>query len=118
MGRKRARGLTPRQREWLVHLRKASSAGESVRAYAKRHELSEHALYQAAKGLRRKGVLAPSGRASKASATAGRARFVEVRATGPAAPEVPSRWCVRLPNGVVIEGTGELGGTLAALARL
>jgi hypothetical protein len=36
MGRRQASGLTPRQREWLDHLRRASGAGESVRAYAKR----------------------------------------------------------------------------------
>jgi hypothetical protein len=84
--------------------------------------LSEHALYQAAKELRRKGVLAPSGRAAKVPAavrTAGtRARFVEVRATQAVPTGAPSAWRARLVNGVVIEGTGDLGGALAALARL
>jgi hypothetical protein len=32
--------------------------------------------------------------------------------------EPPSAWRARLPNGVVIEGTGELGGVLEALHRL
>jgi hypothetical protein len=122
MGAKQASGLTPRQQEWLVHLRRASGTGESVRAYAKQRGLSEHALYQAAKDLRRKGVLAPSGRASKVStatrAVARRSRFVEVRATRPAASEASSAWRARLPNGVVIEGAGELTEALAALARL
>ena len=93
-----------------------------MRGYAKRNELSEHALYQAAKDLRRKGVLAPSGRASKAApgacAAAARARFVEVRATAPAPMQTQGAWRARLPNGVVIEGAGELSGALAALARL
>jgi len=123
MGKRRASGLTPRQREWLGHLRKASSAGESVRAYAKRRGLSEQALYQAAKELRRKGVLAPTGRASREvvarRAAVAPARFVEVKATWPAAPvAMPSAWRARLPNGVVIEGTGELGDVLEALQRL
>jgi len=122
MGKQRASGLTPRQREWLGHLRKASSAGESVRAYAKRLGPSEQALYQAAKDLRRKGVLAPTGRASRKVAAPRAAvvpaRFVEVRAIRGAAAEGPSAWRARLPNGVVIEATGELGGVLEALHRL
>gem|GEM_PF-4167217 len=36
MDRKRSTGLTPRQREWLGHLRASARSGESVRAYAKR----------------------------------------------------------------------------------
>jgi hypothetical protein len=123
MGTKRASGLTPRQLEWLGHLRKASSAGESVRAYAKRRGLSEHALYQATKDLRRKGLLAPTGRASRKVAAPRAAvvpaRFVEVKAIrGAAAVETPSAWRARLPNGVVIEATGELAGVLEALRRL
>jgi DNA-binding Lrp family transcriptional regulator len=123
MGKKRASDLTPRQREWLDHLRRAGRAGESVRAYAKRHGLSELALYQATKALRRKGVLAPTGRVSRKVAAPGAAvvpaRFVEVQATRPAGPvEMPRPWRARLPNGVVIEGAGELGGVLEALHRL
>jgi hypothetical protein len=123
MGKQRASGVTPRQREWLGHLRRCSSAGESVRAYAKRRGLSEHALYQAAKELRRKGVRVPSRRASRQAAARRAAavpsRFVEVQATRPAiAFETPSAWRARLPNGVTIEGTGELGGVLEALHRL
>jgi len=122
MGKKRASGLTPRQRGWLGHLRKAAGAGEAVRAYAKRHGLSEHALYQAAKELRRKGVLAPAQRASRRpaarAAPVARTRFVEVKAARPTPVEMAGAWRARLPNGVVIEGTGELGGVLEALRRL
>jgi len=57
MGRKGSTGLTPRQREWLGHLRACGHSGETVRAYAKRHGFSEHGMYQAAKDLRRRGVL-------------------------------------------------------------
>jgi hypothetical protein len=47
-----------------------------------------------------------------------RARFVEVRAAQPAVLEAPPSWRARLPNGVVIEGSGALGSMLAALAGL
>lgn len=122
MGRKRASGLTPRQREWLGHLRKAWAGRETVRAYARRHGLSEYALYQAAKDLWRKGVLAPSGRRARApragKASSAPARFVEVRATEAASGEARGAWRARLPNGVVIEGAGDLAGALVALFRL
>jgi hypothetical protein len=123
MGRRRASGLTVRQGEWLAHLRKARDAGETVRGYARREGLSEHALYQAAKDLRKKGVPLRSGRPTKAPAgslaAATRACFVEVRAKESAAVEgAPSTWRARLPNGVVIEGAGGLAGVLVALGRL
>ena len=102
MGSKRSSGLTPRQREWLGHLRKAASAKMALRAYAQRHGLSEHALYQAGKELRRKGHWAPSRRAARARAAQAPERFVEVRTR--AAVEAPSPWRARLANGVVIEG--------------
>ena len=116
MGNKRASELTPRQREWLEHLRKAASGKTTVRAYARRHRLSEHGLYQAAKELRRKGHWAPSKRATTARTARTQGRFVEVRSAAPA--EAPSPWRAQLPNGVVIEGAGELAGALAMLARL
>lgn len=116
MGNKQARALTARQREWLGHLRRAAREKIALRAYARRHRLSEHALYQAAKGLRRKGAWAPSRRTAGAASARRQARFVEVRTSTP--NEAPSPWRARLPNGVVIEGTGELAGALAVLAAL
>ena len=122
MGKERASGLTPRQRERLGHLRAAARAGETVRGYAKRHGLSEQALYQATKELRRKGVRPPTGRASKPAAApraaVAPARFVEVKTTRATPAEPSGAWRARLPNGVVIEGTAELGGVLEALHRL
>ena len=114
--------LTPRQREWLEHLRACARRGETVRAYAKRLRLSEQALYQAAKELRRKGVLPAPKRASKQGAAKGtgsaeRRRFVEV-AAAPAGREPAAAWRARLPNGVVIEGTRGLGDVVEALSRL
>ena len=114
MGRKRSTGLTARQREWLGHLRACSRSGETVRAYAQRHGFAEHGMYQAAKDLRQRGVLPASRRrkSSKKSPT-----FVKV---SPAVSTISSSpWRVRLPNGVVLEGTEILGSEiLEALARL
>ncbi len=107
-------GLSPRKREWLRHLRACASGAETMRAYAKRHELSEHGLYQAAKELRGLGVLVPASprRCARKPAT-----FVRVT---PATTTLgSSAWRVRLPNGVVLEGSEVLGPEwLEALARL
>jgi hypothetical protein len=114
MGRKRSKGLTPRQQEWLGHLRAYRRSGETVRAYAKRHGFSEHGMYQAAKDLRERGVLPAIRRRepSRKSPT-----FVKV---SPAMSVIGSSlWRVRLPNGVVLEGTEVLAPAwLEALARL
>lgn len=112
--------LTPRQREWLRHLRVCMRRGETMRGYAQRHGLSEHGLYQAATDLRQRGVLAPGQprRSSTKRATLGkRPTFVKVT---PAALTIgSSAWRVRLPNGVVLEGSERLGTEwLEALARL
>ncbi len=112
-GRKRSKGLTARQREWRGHLRAAARSGETIRAYAKRHGLSEQALYQAARVLRQRGVQ-PAGRARWEKP---RPTFVRV------SPAVSSygapAWRVRLANGVVLEGSGAVGRELVeALARL
>jgi len=93
-----------------------------VRGYAARRGLSEHAMYQAAKVLRAKGVLgAAADREAKQSVErrrAGRPRFVELKVAPERAGDRAGPWRARLPNGVVIEGEGELAGTLEALGRL
>jgi hypothetical protein len=114
MARKRSTGLTPRQQEWLEHLRTCGRSGETMRAYAKRHGFSEHGMYQAAKDLRRRGVLRAAGRRRSEPK---RLTFVKVSPTGSAIGS--SAWRVRLPNGVVLEGSDRLGAEwLEALARL
>lgn len=114
MGRKRSTGLTLRQREWLGHLQACRRSGETIRAYAKRHRLSEQAMYQASRNLRQRGALpAARGRRSEKN----RPGFVKVsRAERPGGM---SAWRARLPNGVVLEGSGALGRELVeALAGL
>jgi hypothetical protein len=91
-----------------------------VRAYAKRHRLSEQAMYQAAKDLRQRGVLPAVSRQRPSKASPRLPEFVKV------SPEAGERtvgtvraWRARLPNGVVLEGTEVLGSALLeALAGL
>ena len=123
MGRSKTRArLTPGQRRWLSHLRRCTREGGTVRAYAKRHRLSEWALYTATRELRAKGVLAPAKRSARSPRKPRRSglhpqRFVEVKATQPEAA-ASGRWRARLPNGVVVEGTMELAAVVETLARL
>jgi len=102
MGSNRRTELTPRQRAWLEHLRAARQRGETVRSYASRRRLSESAMYQAAKDLRKRGVWPEFPRRK----TSGQEKaFVRV---SPAAgsPAATGTWRARLPNGVVLEGAG------------
>ncbi len=121
MERKPGAELSAVQEGWLVHLRSCASTGETMRGYAARKGLSEHALYQAAKELRRKGALPPVNRTrgkrvAKRTAEA-RPRFVEVKTAG-AAPRESAAWRAHLPNGVVIEGSTGLVEAVEALSRL
>ena len=77
MGKKHPGGLTPRQQEWFRHLESCARSGETVRGYAKRLELSESAMYQAAKDLRRRGVLP---KCSRSRSDAMKPPFVKVSA--------------------------------------
>jgi hypothetical protein len=110
-GNRRASGeLTSRQGEWLAHLKRCEASGETIKAYAKHHGLSVHAMYQAAKELRRRGALPRAAH----SRTADRASFVRVCAplSGSAA------WRVRFASGAVLEGTGSLSSeSLTALVE-
>ncbi len=114
MGRKRSIGLTPGQAEWRRHLVACARSGETVRAYAKRHGLSEQAMYQASKELRQRGVLPASRRGRSAEK---KPSFVKV---SPAVRSTSSgSWRARLPNGVMLEGSEGLGPELLeALAAL
>ena len=126
-GTKRVK-LTVLQRQGQERLEVCAREGLTIRAYAKREGLSEQQLYQMAKVLRAKGVLAPSSRGGKAVpprvCAERRARFVEVRTRAvtlgwrDAVDSAQSTWRARLPNGVVLEGSTELVAALEALAKL
>jgi transposase-like protein len=106
--------LTRKQREWLRHLRACHRPGIRVKDYAAKHGIPVQSLYQAAKRLRQRGVLAPSGR--RASVPPG---FVKV-AVEAAPTDLRSAWRIRLPSGAVFESTTPLSGDalLAIVERL
>ena len=89
-----ARRLTERQVYWLEHLRACEASGLTTSAYAKKHRLSVHALYQARKDQRRREALASSPKRSSVT-------FARVQAAPAAARE--RSWRIRFPNGAVIE---------------
>lgn len=103
--------LTPRQREWLEHLRACKSENATIRGYARRRGLAEQSMYQAASALRKRGLLTAAPAATKGPVGRRRsAKFVEV---GAARAEIPlASWRARLPNGVVVEGSGAIDGEL------
>jgi hypothetical protein len=89
--------LTERQAYWLERLRACEASGLTAKAYAKKHRLSIHALYQARKELRRRESLAsPRNRPS--------VTFARVHAAPVTTRE--RSWRIRFPNGAVIEIEG------------
>ena len=106
-GEQRVTGkLTNRQREWFDHLKRCEASGETMKGYAKLHQLSVHAMYQAAKDLRQRGALAPSVRSRRNKG----ASFVRVSAP----PATATSWRVRFTSGAVLEGSGTLSRELLA----
>ena len=111
--------LSERDRYWIRHLGSCERSGLTAKAYARRHRLSIHALYQARKRLRTLGALeASESQSSKVEARASRGGFARVEIGGVASP----RYRVRLPNGAVVEWEGtvgdELGRVLGAVSQL
>ena len=93
-----ARALTARQRGWLRHLRAIERSGKRVKDYAAEQGIPVQALYQAAKRLRKQGLLPPSGcRSAKPK------RFVKVAVAPASAGAGEVAWRVRLANGTVFE---------------
>ena len=72
--------LTERQVYWLEHLRACEASGLTVSAYAKKHRLSIHALYQSRKVYRRREAFASSPKRSSVT-------FARVEAVSSAARE-------------------------------
>ena len=108
MTEKRA-ALTDRDRYWLRQQESWEKSKLSAKEYAREHELSIHAFYQARKRLRAIGALdaAPSRSPKAKSRPRGRFARVELPATrGP-------RYRVRLSNGALVEWEGASGADLA-----
>ena len=97
-------------RRRLSQIHACEKSGETLKAYAERHGLSVHSLYQAKKMARQRGLLAPhrsgrtKGRPSKEDSAS---RFVEARA--PAALRHPvTEWRLRFRGGEVLESSALL----------
>ncbi len=108
MGRKGSArgGVSPTLGKRLAQIEACERSGESLKAYAARHGLSPHTLYQAKKQARRLGLLAPHRADQKAGTVepeqARATRFVEA-ITRPAPSEAPPAWRLRLGGGEVLE---------------
>ena len=94
--RKKEQDLSERQRYWLEHLRAAEGKGEPLKAYAKRLGLSESSLYEAKRGLRACGMIAPAPKRTTRSP-----RFARVAVSEPSHPPCSLR--VRLASGALLE---------------
>ena len=116
MGSKKSRGSesTARLRKRLSHIRACEQFGETLKRYAARHGISVHALYQAKKQARQKGLLPAHGTqktrvvGSKRPKVTRRPRFVEAIAA-PAASTPGLAWRLRLRSGDVLESSRPLG---------
>ena len=101
--------LTDRDRYWLRHHAACEKSGLTAKAYARRHRLSVHALYQARKRLRGLGALEVGAeRPSKAKPGSG-GGFTRVEVATAPRP----RYRVRLSNGALVEWDGASGADLA-----
>lgn len=117
MGSKKSDGgaASAALRKRLAHVRACERAGESLKAYAARHGLSVHMLYQAKKTARQQGLLPPHGteKGSPARSTRPRrSRFVEA-ISAPALPQAGYSWRLRFPSGEVLESSTPLAGDAA-----
>jgi hypothetical protein len=115
MGSKKSQGrdTSARLRKRLEQVRACEQSGETLKAYAARHKMSVHALYQAKKLARQQGLWPAHGSSktrsarSKQSMAPRRPRFVEAIAA-PAAPTLGFAWRLRLRSGDVLESSTPL----------
>ena len=109
----RAREASAQLRKRLEQIRACEESGETLKAYAVRRKISVHALYQAKKEARQKGLLPAHGtpktravRARRPKATR-RPRFVEA-ISAPVAATPGCAWRLRLRSGDVLESSTPL----------
>ena len=112
MGSRKSGGreASARLRKRLEQIRACEESGETLKAYAARQGISVHALYQAKKQARKRGLLSAHG-TPRARATrpkrARRSRFVEaIAAPIDSAPALS--WRLRLRSGDVLESSTPL----------
>ncbi len=100
-----------RLRERLSVVRACEKSGEPLKTYAERHGISVHALYQAKKVARKKGLLPPhrSARSTPSQRMSARPpRFVEARTTTSMTPATRPTWRIRFASGDVLESDAPL----------
>jgi len=112
MGSKKPGGgeVSASLRKRLEQIEACEQSGESLKAYAARHGISVHALYQAKKQARQQGLLPAHGPKKTRPARPNRpqrSRFVEAVAA-PAAPTPGCAWRLRLRSGDVLESSTPL----------
>ena len=105
-------GLTERQRYWLEHFRRCESQAMGLSDYARAHQLSVDAMYNAKSKLKLRGAYEAAHAVTQAP------RFVRVDvAQGAAASRASSTACrVHFANGAMVELSVELS-ELASLFR-
>ena len=115
MGSKRSRShkVSAPLRKRLEQIRECERSGETLKAYATRRKLSVHALYQAKKEARQKGLLPAHGTQKTRAVPAKRPkarprpRFVEA-ISAPAASTPGCAWRLRVRSGDVLESSSPL----------
>ena len=111
MGSKKPQGrdASARLRKRLEQVRACERSGETLKAYATRHRISVHLLYQAKKLARQQGLWPAHGTPkTRAVQSASRPpRFVEA-IVAPAASTPGCAWRLRLRSGDVLESSTPL----------
>ena len=112
MGSKRLRGSggSALLQKRLAQIRACDESGATLKAYAARHRISVHALYQAKKQARQQGLLPAHGTKKTVPARPSRsrqARFVEAITPSPS-PAPGCTWRLRLRSGDVLESSTPL----------
>jgi transposase-like protein len=107
LGSKKSSGgeASPTLRKRLAQVRECETSGETLKAYAERHGLSVHVLYQAKKLARQQGLLPPH-RKDPVNRTRSKQsrqpRFLQVVRRSEDR-QVAVAWRLRFPMGVVFE---------------
>jgi transposase-like protein len=111
LGSKKSSGgeASPTLRKRLAQVRECETSGETLKAYAERHGLSVHVLYQAKKTARKQGLLPPH-RATRSTGTSPQTarRFVEARPVASMPPPIRPTWRIRFASGEVLESDAPL----------
>jgi transposase-like protein len=109
MGSKKSeiREASARLRKRLKQIRACEQSGGTLKAYAAQHGISVHALYQAKKQARKRGLLPAHGSQKARPKRSPRPRFVQAIAS-PVDSAPALAWRLRLRSGDVLESSTPL----------